>query len=270
MPKILSLLVALVVFSSAAVAITEISSLKQLSQEVDAKTLVVLDIDNTIFEPQQVRATDQWFSAMFEHARSSGYDYQEAVVKVLPFYIDAHAYTKVTLIETCGVSVINDLCKKSLAVIALSARSLPMIPHTKRQFKDLGIDFTRSNVGHVRTDFTLNDGPVKFIDGVTYCGNNDKGETLLCVLDRLNLDPQKIVFVDDKEKNLKCVERSVARRKIPFIGKRFAACDAKVKAFVLDEKSKALIHQKEKVTPLTSTFCHVDRAQFNCRHLIKT
>ncbi|MFA6264056.1 MAG: DUF2608 domain-containing protein [Candidatus Babeliales bacterium] len=252
MPKILSMLVALVVFTSSVAAITEISSLKSIINDVNAQTLVVLDIDNTIFEPQQVRATDQWFCAMFEHACNNGYGYQEAVAKVLPFYIDAHADTKVTLVESCGVSVINDLCEKSLAVIALSARSLPMIPHTKRQFKDLGIDFTRSNVGHVRTDFTLNCGPVKFLEGVTYCGNNDKGETLLRVLDRLNLEPQKIIFVDDKEKNLKCVERSVARRKIPFIGKRFAACDAKVKAFVLDEKSKALIHPPKKVVqPLT-------------------
>jgi FMN phosphatase YigB (HAD superfamily) len=221
--------------------IIETKTLKDVLNKTDKKTLVVLDIDNTILEPRAPRATDQWFSAMVEHAKSIGYDYPGAVAAVLPMYYQAHATSRVHLVEPCGAVVIKDLCKKSLAVIALSSRSLDMIPHTKRQFSQLGINFTVSGIGRVRTEFSLHYGLVKFLEGVTYCGNNDKGQALLALLDRLNLNPKKIVFVDDKEKNLVTVKQAVERRKINFMGMRFSGCDAKVKAFVLDEKSKQLL-----------------------------
>jgi hypothetical protein len=227
--------------------IIETKTLNDVLNKTDKKTLVVLDIDNTILEPLAPRATDQWFSAMVEHAKNIGYDYVGAVAAVLPMYYQAHAVSRVHLVEPCGATVIKNLCKKSLAVIALSSRSLPMIPYTKRQFGQLGINLTASGIGRVCTEFSLSYGLVKFLEGVTYCGNNDKGQALLALIDRLNLAPKKIVFVDDKEKNLVTVKQAVERRKINFMGMRFAGCDAKVKAFVLDEQSKQLLMPCKKV-----------------------
>jgi FMN phosphatase YigB (HAD superfamily) len=225
-------------------SIVEISSMSKVASYVDAHSLVIFDIDNTLIEPQQTRATDQWFSAMVAHAQGLGYDTCQAVAQVFPYYERAHAHTTVRFVEKKIPAVLKNIVHNAQAVMALSSRSLPMIIHTQRQFKELGINLTASSLGTKEITFTLPLGPVCCTQGVAYCGNNDKGKVLQHLLHRWSLKPHKIVFIDDKEKNLQCVERATKKLGIPFIGLRYAACDAKVKSFVLDDASRALLGAK--------------------------
>ena len=46
----------------------------------------------------------------------------------------------------------------------------------------------------------------KYVEGVIFVGlKNDKGETLMRLLNQLGHQPKKILFIDDKEKNLHSV-----------------------------------------------------------------
>jgi hypothetical protein len=62
-----------------------------------------------------------------------------------------------------------------------------------------------------------------------------KGEVLKAFLDYAELSPKKIIFVDDKEKNLKSVEAFAREAKIPFIGFQYTA---------IVDRSKSLLNEK--------------------------
>src|SRR3990170_4218529 len=104
------------------------------------KTLVIFDIDNTILEATETRAKDVWFSAMIKEGIQNGLSELQAVKKTLPYYYAAHKTTAVTPVDASGPTLVQALQKNNITVIALTARSLPMIEHTFQQLNSLGID----------------------------------------------------------------------------------------------------------------------------------
>jgi FMN phosphatase YigB (HAD superfamily) len=74
--------------------------------------------------------------------------------------------------------------------------------------------------------------PARFRSGVLFVGEtNDKGKLLLELLRRLGLRPSRIVFIDDKVKNVRSVDQALRQAKIPSMVFRYGAADARVKAF---------------------------------------
>jgi FMN phosphatase YigB (HAD superfamily) len=67
-----------------------------------------------------------------------------------------------------------------------------------------------------------------FIDGILLTCGVPKGEVLQAFLAYAGLAPQKIIFIDDKRKNLESVEKTAESLSIPFVGIEYTAVkDAK-------------------------------------------
>lgn len=230
--------------------IIETLSIAEITKYItDADTLVIFDIDYTILKADDLHATDKWFSAMTTYAQSKGYDYIQAIDIVLIPFGKALKTTTVSAIETKGdkdktpvvSEVIKNLQKNGIAVIALTSRSLPFVECTPTQLKSIDIDLSQPPLGNKKVSMTLK-FPAKFVNGILFCSNNDKGETLKALLKELKLKmPSKIVYADDKEKYLLQVQKFANEMKIPFVGIRYSYMDREVEDFVLDEESKKLV-----------------------------
>jgi hypothetical protein len=236
------LLTTCIFFAQAFPNIIESPSISEVTKHVtDENTLVIFDIDNTILEAKDLRATDKWFSGMTTYAQSKGYNFNEATQIVLLPFGKAMEKTTVKAVEEKVSDVIKDLQKKGNTVIALTSRSLPFVECTPTQLNSLGINLSQPPLGNKEITMSLK-FPAKFMTGILFCANNDKGEALQTLFKELKIKtPSKIVYIDDKEKYLIQVQKFTESIKTQFVGIRYSYMDNEVKSFVLDEESKKLI-----------------------------
>jgi len=223
--------------------IIEIKHFSELPKYVnEPKTLVILDIDNTISEPTNEVGSDQWFSACIKKEIDAQLDKIEAINKVLPSYFAAQKKAKVKPVETETVKIIQSLQKQKFPVLGLTARSLPLIDCTHKQLKSINVDLSRSSLS--KKDITFSDYPfpTKYQKGIIFCGNNNKGQILKKYLDLISFQPSKIIFVDDKKSNLETVEKEFKNSRISFIGLRYSYLDEKVNNFTLKENPQNNSH----------------------------
>ena len=188
------------------------------------KTLVLIDIDNTIVHPgkNKILGSDQWVTHMLNQQINQGYSYAQALDVVLPLYYQIQHTIWLEPVEHNTVAIIKQLQERGVTVIALTIRSLPIVDRTLAQLKSIGIDFSHSGfaieqlIGDAHRSY-------HYKNGILFCNGQDKGVTLKKVVDYLNFVPTKIIAIDDKEKYLQEIARAFDA--IDFIGIRYGYCD---------------------------------------------
>ena len=201
--------------------------------EYNKDLLVIFDIDNTIAKPPTDFGSDQWFYAMHDQLIASGKSDQEVFDTILPVLFHIQFNTWLVPVEKNTVEVVNNLQEKGVSVIALTARSLKLAHRTIEQLHNIGIYFTNTDPYECPIKYG-NKKPGLYIDGIIFSGNNDKGEMLVHWLRQSNYRPQKVIFIDDKLKNLHSVEKALHNRDYPFIGIRYGYADDQVRNFSLE------------------------------------
>ncbi len=128
-------------------------------------------------------------------------------------------------VENQTAGVIRQLQQNSNRIVGLTARYIEMAYPIIKQLHSIGIDLSLSSLSDL--DHEIEGGfAAKYLEGIIFVGlKNDKGETLLRLLDQLHYQPKKVLFIDDKEKNLHSVRLTCEKRSIPFIGLRYAYMD---------------------------------------------
>lgn len=203
--------------------------------EYNKNLLVIFDIDNTIGKMPTNLGSDQWFYAKVDQLKTHGKSFEQALNLVLPelFHIQFHSW--IVPIEKDTVSVINTLQEKGVTVIALTARSLELTQRTIEQLHHLGIHFTKTDP--YECPLTHGHGHGKaglYIDGIIFSGEHSKGEMIVSWFKQIKYRPKKIIFIDDKLKNLQSVEKALHNRDYPFIGIRYGHEDDQVHNFTLE------------------------------------
>ncbi len=226
---VLRLFVVLCVASLDAV-IVERDSIKAVEEYLDDReTLIVLDIDNTLVEPSHVLASRQAYHAMVETFRETGIHKAEATDKALPVYNRYRQQAKMQLIEPHTARLIHLLQSRGRKVIALTSRQSSSAERTVEQLLSLRIDFTPLLEGVCHCQGL--DEPFLCDRGITFCGANNKGQVLMNVLAFQSYRPERIIFVDDKLKNLRAVKALVEGLGYEFVGIRYSRLDEKVASF---------------------------------------
>lgn len=192
-------------------------------------TLVVFDLDNTVFESPYDFGGDRGFHELLVSQIKKGLSMQEAVKNVLPVYVEIQRMIQLRLVEPIVRTIIANLQKEHIPVIALSSRSVPIEERTIEQLTQLGIDFSSNALSAYDIDLSMEDAAC-YKKGIIFCGQNSKGKILQGFLDYLGIKPSRIIFIDDKEKYLKDVQ-SVLTKDIDFVGIRYGAADEMVKKF---------------------------------------
>ena len=219
---------------SAFAEIREIKSMKEVLKEVDAQTLLVFDLDNTLMEPIQSLGSDQWYYYIIKKYKEvDKLSDQEAYDQADKVWNQTQWLIQVKAVESFTPELIEKLQKKKIKMMGLTARTYDISDITLKQLSSIGI-----NLGH---SVSSQDMSFKLVDtayyknGIVFQGeHNSKGDVFVEFLKRLNLKPKKVVFVDDKQKHVNSMEKALGEAKIKYIGFRYAAADERVEKFNKD------------------------------------
>jgi len=217
-------------------------SVRNLGNLIKEKVFAIFDIDNTLLHPDKKldsAGSDQWFSDRVKTEMNKGESINNALDKVLPLYYHIAQNINLELVEATLVKDIKNIEKLCEHTICLTARSLCLADITAKQLDRNNLYF---KVPEIKTDELKLNLPNESLykHGILFCGNNSKGLVVTTLLDAMHYTPEKVVFVDDKEHNLKAVEKAVEARGIKFIGLRYSGCDEKVKNFNKEKADKKL------------------------------
>jgi len=223
---------------TAAAEIVETMHFDTLKEYVDNETLIVLDIDNTLLETKQALGSDQWFYHHFKDYIAQGMSSEEALERALPEWEAIQNLTDVQLVEPGTAQTVAALQEKGYTVIGLTTRGLGMSKLAVQQLKKLGINLvttapTKEQVFFINEHEMYPNDPhgVIFHQGILFTSGSHKGHAFSTLLEKLDLHPKKVVFINDKASHLKPVEEACVAKGIPFVGLRYGATDARVKGY---------------------------------------
>ena len=240
--------------------IQEIDSMASVNSSISSDTLLIYDIDNTVFEPTGNYGSDQWFYYLNKVYSMDGLSAEDAEEKALVMWNKTQHLITVMPVEKGIPGLIKEQQQSGIKVIAMTARTKEIAAITFDQLKSIDVSFQQSSV--LKDDIILIEmksspllkSDLLFQDGVLFVGEkNGKGDALLMLLEKLKYLPANVVFVDDRMKHLIGTEKALGTISVPFQGFRYGGADVKVKAFdkftseVLDEKSVEFFYMGKQI-----------------------
>lgn len=208
--------------------IIELKSYKELNlKQMDQKTLVVFDIDNTLLRQNSMIGTHQWGDYIAERAVKFGVDAKAARESQHKAFAEVQPFVTVVPVENEILDILAQLSKEGVANFALTARNPKLQQVTLKQLQVLKHDFASSFPKLKRSGFLK--GHLK--GGVIFSGATPKGELLKKIIDNSEQKFARIIFIDDKAYNLESVEKSFAQSAIELKSYRYGAADSFLKNF---------------------------------------
>lgn len=199
-------------------------------EDLHNKTIIVLDIDNTIAQPKGKIGSEEWVVHVINKwADSSITDSRARFQIIAPLYFDIIHSVDFIPIELITIDIIRELQQAGVLVIGLTARSFQVCDRTIEQLYNIGIDLSHASVWHEDLWY---EGHLNYChkQGIIFCDGNDKGKVLSHVFEQLNYYPSKIIAIDDKERHLHAIARAI-NPEIEFVGIRYGHLDEKVRNF---------------------------------------
>lgn len=232
----LTILMTLSIFSCYA-QITQVNDMKEVSDYLntaDSKTLVIFDVDMVLVQPSD---------PAFQMANMKRFGaISKRIMKEVPadrqmmFLSLMTISSKPVLIDENTPQLLKSIIQKGVPAIALTANLTGSFGPIKnmeewriKTLKLLGIDFTKSapyqkqlvfnNLPSYRGNYSTYLDGVLFVNGTTV----SKGDAFLSFLQKTEFLPEKIVFIDDREDNLKSLEVAIQKldRPIEYCGLHF-------------------------------------------------
>lgn len=201
-----------------------------LPEDLHNKTVIVLDIDNTIAQPECLLGSEEWVAHIINKCIDTSITDPRARFKaVASLYFDIMHTVDFIPIESLTIDIIRELQNSGVIVIGLTARSFEIADRTIEQLYTIGVDLSHASLWH---EELWHDCHLEYChkNGIIFCDGNDKGKVLTQIFERLNYCPNKIIAIDDKERHLHAIARAIDPC-IEFIGIRYGHLDEKVRNF---------------------------------------
>ena len=219
--------------------IKESNNISDLLTYATPNSLVLVDLDNTIIQPKQTLGSDQWYSDMVKTFKKTMSD-DAAKKRAIAIWQRVQSKIEVVPVEDDTIDVIKKLQSDNIRVMALTARSRPVADRTIALLTSIGIDFSIKN-NEFKKIKLYDKHNVKIKNGVIFIGPlNNKGKVLLRFLDKTQLKPDKIIFIDDKSEHASSVDAALQSRGIEHISIRYGAADKAVARFSKNIANKQL------------------------------
>lgn len=215
--------------------VTEIKTLSAIPDvlaEGDVqRTLLVLDIDDTLLTSKVFFGSDRWYE--WQKSLSPG-DPGHVPCKFDVIALNYEAGTQVTTEGEAGRDLINGL---QVDVLMQTARNPGYRGGTIRELRAAGYSLPRMlgpTPNGVSFDFRLQPtaDPVTltYQTGVMMLSGQDKGETLRALFRLLSLDYDRVVLVDDGKRNIENMQTAMALAGIDYHGLWYTRIDKTVDA----------------------------------------
>lgn len=196
---------------------TIITSFTDIIEHVIPGTLIILDLDETVFKFDNVGHPNWWkntyekYLTMYKtHEKADSASLVEWTEKV----------NKLSAEHTDEVGLyrfLQDIEESGNPVIALTARHVTMSKMTANHIDDIGIKFNNLNI---------TESLIEYNNGIFYLGHGiDKGDAIIYILDILNDNYdntlKRVVFVDNSLKHIQTAAESLDASK--YIGYLYMA-----------------------------------------------
>ncbi len=222
---LLSLYIALSTTFLCHAQITEVGDMHDVFEyfnDADTKTLAIFDVDMVLIQPSDpaFQMTNmKRFSPICKHVLNDvPKDKQMIFLGLITTSSDP------ILIDDRIPQFLNQIIQKGIPTMALTANltgkfgSIDKMEHWRiDNLRQLGIDFSKSSpcqtplifddLATYRGNYSTYLNGVVFVNGTTV----SKGEAFLSFLKKTGFYPNKVIFVDDREENLKSVEAAIQK-----------------------------------------------------------
>ncbi len=197
--------------------------------DADEKTLAIFDVDMVLVQPDdpafQMQNIKRFGASAKRIMGAIPKDKQMIFLSLMT------VSSKTILIENEMPAFFQTLSKWKVPAIALTANLTGQFCEIENMEKwraetlrSLGIDF--SSLSPCKMAFVCTELPsyrqnfCTYVDGMMFVNGKDvsKGDALIAFLEKANLRPSKIIFVDDREENVKSVEACAQKLGINFRG----------------------------------------------------
>lgn len=225
-----AILMTLGIFSCHA-QVTQVNDMKEVLDyfnTADSKTLAIFDIDMVLVQP-----SDPAFQ-MANIKRFGGIS--KRVMKEVPpekqmmFLSLMTIGSEPVLIDEFTLQLLQRIMQRGIPAMALTANLTGSFGPIKNMeewrvntLRLLGIDFTKSapyqksivfdDLSSYRGNYSTYLDGVLFVNGTTV----SKGDAFLSFLKRTGFSPDKIIFIDDREDNLKSLEAAIQKLDRPIV-----------------------------------------------------
>jgi hypothetical protein len=219
-----TILITLCIFSCYA-QITQVNDMKEISDyfnTADSKTLAIFDVDMVLVQPRDPAfqmANMKRFGAISKRVMK-----EVPTEKQMMFLSLMTISSEPVLIDECTPQLLRSIVQKGIPAIALTANLTGSFGPIKnmeewriKTLKLLDIDFTKSapyqkslvfdNLSSYRGNYSTYLDGVLFVNGTTV----SKGDAFLSFLHKTEFLPEKIIFIDDREDNLKSLEAAIQK-----------------------------------------------------------
>lgn len=213
--------------------VVEVKSLAAISEALAAsgsrKTLLVLDIDDTLLTSAGFFGSDRWYE--WQKELKAG-DPGHVPCKFDVIALNYEAGTQVATEPGEGQRIVNAVDTDTLL---LTARNPLYRSGTIRELQRAGYTLPRRLDGgqdgiiyRWRRDAASPPVTISYDNGVMMVSGQDKGVLLLDLLDRLGLHYDRVVLADDGKKNIDAMQAALAKKGIDYRGLHYTKVDKTV------------------------------------------
>lgn len=220
----LTILMTLIAFSCHA-EIRQVSDMKEVFEyftEADSKTLAIFDVDMVLVQPQD---------PAFQMANMKRFGaISKRIIKEVPTEKQMMFLSLMTissdpvLIDDSTPQFLKQIIQRGIPVMALTANLTGSFGRIKNMeqwrvesLRRLGIDFSESapykaplmfdNLASYRGYYSNYLNGILFVNGTVV----SKGDAFLSFIEKTKLSPERIIFIDDREDNLKSLEAAIQK-----------------------------------------------------------
>ena len=233
--------------------ILESKNMSDLLPFVDRDTIVIFDVDYTLFHSKTCLGSPEWGLYLLQKEMKKGQKREVCFNKNYPAWLKAQQFNEIELLDKKIPHIIKALNNKSLGYIALTSRLSTALEITRWQLHKFNIEFNKSPLAaHAYASSFKH--PAVFREGVLFCHDfNNKGDVFTEWF--AQIEPQlkrkkgvkRIVFVDDVLENLVSVQEAAENMGLEFVGIRYSKADA-----VRKKHLKPLLVEQEKAILMTN------------------
>jgi hypothetical protein len=205
--------------------IIETAHIADVIPYIDEETWFLVDLDNTMFEAKQALGHANWFYDEIQQRLQNGMSREEAIRDIYPGWIKTQQVCPVRPLEEDFVPNLVALQNRGITVMGLTHRQPGVAQATVQQVASLGFDFVITAPS--KESFTVEaKSPTLYLQGILFVSDyNKKSDVFIPFLSMINKSPKKIVFIDDKRKNVEELEQTLPKYEIEYVGVHYTAIE---------------------------------------------
>jgi len=230
--------------------INDLNEIRQYFDQMDEKTLVFFDLDDTVFEPEGELGSTLWSYHLADKLKNeTGMGLMEAFGNVFPLWVLAQRYINLKTIDNSD-QIIKTIQQKGVNVIGLTNRPICVVEKTIEALERLGIKFSESHSDEIQLEDDRDGRSGIFKNGVLFGNIGHKGDFLSNFLRKIDHTPEKIFFIDDSKRNIRRVKETTEQLAEQFgIGSillRFTHKDKRKESFDYQAAEKQTVEFKKR------------------------